>query len=86
MTQQCNEHSLSNGQGVTMKCKCNGNCDQKRCTCFGNGWACSDPCHPSHPLCCTPNTERHQIRDSQFHIFNECICSMHLKVEIKVMR
>ena len=52
-TQLCNAHSLSGGQGLTMRCRCTGKCDNNKCKCFKNGWACSNHCHPHNTSCCS---------------------------------
>ena len=51
MRQLCNAHSLSGGQGIIIKCKCNGKCDKKKCSCFAHGFACTTHCHPSNTTC-----------------------------------
>ena len=53
MRQLCNEHSLSGGQGIIIKCKCIQKCDKRTCKCFAHGFACSTHCHPSNTTCCT---------------------------------
>ena len=58
MTQLCNAHSLSGGQGLTMRCRCKGKCDKSNCKCFKNGWACSNHCHPHNTSCCSNKSDR----------------------------
>ena len=57
-TQLCNAHSLSGGQGLTMRCRCKGKCDKNNCKCFKNGWACSNHCHPHNTSCCSNKSDR----------------------------
>ena len=58
MTQLCKAHSLSGGQGLTMRCRCKGKCDKSNCKCFKNGWACSNHCHPHNTSCCSNKSDR----------------------------